>query len=126
MRIGIWALAAIGVAIVSAPARAQTGLTTTPLGGPSPSTVVNKPIDVSALAVVPAMATTSSKFNLTNFFRRISIPGFNNGVSPLPGPSSFPKYPSARMIGAPPTLIGDPKSASPFQPVMPITMTVGQ
>ena len=74
------------------------------------------------------MATRTNTFTFSNFMHKFSLPGFPaiNGVSPLPGPSSFPTYPSAKMIGTPPTLIGDPKSASPFQPVKPITMTIGQ
>jgi hypothetical protein len=128
MRIGVWALAVVGVAVVCGQGRAQSNLTTTPLGGPSPTTIQNVPINVSKLSVAPAMVPSTSNFSFAGFFRRFSIPGTTptQGISPLPGPSSFPKYPSAKMIGTPPTLLGDPKSASPFQPMKPITMVVGQ
>jgi hypothetical protein len=77
--------------------------------------------------VAPATMSTSSQFSFTSLVRRLS---FTSGrptqaMSPFPSPSSFPSFPSAKMAGKPPILIGDPSlSKNPFQPVQPTSMTV--
>jgi hypothetical protein len=123
MRKHVWLAVAL-CAAGAGQARAQSGASTI-LGGPAPSDITFKPIDTSNLVVAPTMSATTSRFSFGNLLRRLSFTGGPTvkGVSPLPAPSSFPstRFPSAKMVGAPPSLIGDPNlSKSPFQPVMPI------
>jgi hypothetical protein len=123
MRNGVWAAVAL-CAAAAGQARAQSGASTI-LGGAAPSSLTFKPIDMSNMVVAPGMSAQQTHFNFSSILRKLS---FSNGpptlgVSPLPSPGSFPstKFPSAKMVGAPPQLIGDPKrSQNPFQPVMPI------
>jgi hypothetical protein len=123
MRIGVWAAVAL-CAAAAGEARAQSGASTI-LGGAPPSSITFKPIDMSNLIVAPAMSAQQTHFNFSTVLRKLT---FTNGpttlgVSPLPSPSSFPstRFPTAKMVGTPPQLIGNPNlSKSPFQPVMPI------
>jgi hypothetical protein len=125
MRTRTWIGAVVCLVVAAAPARAQSQASTL-LGGVSPSAIVQKPIDM-ANVVAPATIPTQSRFSFTSLVRRLS---FTSGrptqaISPFPSPSSFPSFPSAKMAGKPPILIGDPNlSANPFQPVAPTTMTV--
>jgi hypothetical protein len=124
MRIGTWIAAAVGLAAVAAPARAQSQASS--LFGVSPSSIVQKPIDMSTV-VSAAMPAQPNRFSFSSIIRKLSFSSGKPtvGVSPLPPPSSFPTFPSAKLVGTPPTLIGDPKaSKSPFQPVQPTTMTL--
>ncbi|HEY1375240.1 MAG TPA: hypothetical protein VGF55_00510 [Gemmataceae bacterium] len=124
MRVGVWVAAAVGLAAAAAPARAQTPFATV-LGGPPPSAIQQVPIDMSNVVVAPSLPDRQSRFNFSAILRRLTPSGFPTltGVSPLPAPGTFPstKYPSAKMVGAPPYQLGDPRAAKfPFQPVMPI------
>ena len=125
MRFGVWAVAGLCAAWVVGPARAQSVSPATIMGGPAPSSIVNKPIDLSSAVAVPGQPGMQSRFNFSALFRRFTIPGFptTRGVSPLPPPSSFPstQYQNYKMVGTPPRPIGDPTTAnSPIQPVMPV------
>jgi hypothetical protein len=126
MRVGVWAAVALCVA-AAGQARAQSGgLSTTPLGGPPPSAVQFKPIDMSNVVVAPAMSAQQTRFNFSAILRKLSFSTGPTtlGSSPIPIPSSFPstQYPSGKMVGAPPYQLGDPRAARhPFQPVAPIT-----
>jgi hypothetical protein len=129
MRVGVWAAAGLCALAVAVPARAQNQSNpfAATLSGVQPSAITFKPIDMSTMVVNPAQSTTQGRFTLTSLFKRFTIPGFptTKAVMPLPDPSSFPTYPSAKMVGTPPTLIGNPDlSKSPFQPAMPTTMTL--
>lgn len=120
---GLAAAICATVSITSA-ARAQSGASTI-LGGPPPSAIQFKPIDMNTVVVTPNLPAQPGRFNFSSIFRRLPIPGFptSRGVSPLPAPSTFPstKFPNAKMVGAPPRVIGDPNlSSNPFKPVMPI------
>jgi hypothetical protein len=122
MRFGVCAVAVLGIAVLAAPARAQNSFATV-LGGPPPSAIQNKPIDMSNMVVAPSMSTSRSNFSFSSIFRHLSITGAKpvQGVSALPSPSSFPTYPNARMVGTPPYQLGNPMAARfPFLPVMPI------
>jgi hypothetical protein len=123
MRIGVWAAVAL-CAAAAGQARAQSGASTI-LGGPPPSAITFKPIDMSNLVATPAMSAQQTRFNFSAILRKLTFTGSPTtlGVSPLPSPGSFPstKFPSAKMVGTPPQLIGNPNlSKSPFQPVMPV------
>jgi hypothetical protein len=122
MRIGVCAAAALGVAMATGSARAQSSFATV-LGGPPTSAIQNKPIDMSNLVVAPNMATNQSNFSFSSIFRHLSITGAKpiQGVSALPKPSSFPTYPNGQMVGTPPYQLGAPAAARfPFLPVIPI------
>jgi hypothetical protein len=123
MRTGVWAAAVVCAVGVVSSAQAQ-GLSTTPLGGVPPSAIVNKPIDMSrVIAPMPALPAQQNRFNFSAIFNKRILPAFpsKRGVSPLPSPSTFPKYQDFKIVGAPPRFIGDPKmTSSPFKPVMPI------
>jgi hypothetical protein len=121
MRKCVWATVAI-CAVAAGQARAQSGASTI-LGGPPPSAMQFKPIDMSNVVVAPAMSAQQTRFNFSNILRKLTFSGSpsTRGISPLPPASSFPTYPSGKMVGAPPYQLGDPKAAKhPFQPVMPI------
>jgi hypothetical protein len=126
MRYGVWAAAGLCAAWAAGPARAQTGSAATILGGASPSSIVFQPIDMkSVIAPSPALQAGQGRFNFSALFNKFSMPSPTpiRGTSALPAPSSFPstRYPSFKMLGTPPRLLGNPNlSKSPFQPVMPI------
>jgi hypothetical protein len=125
MRFGIWAAAAVYAVWAAGPAHAQMGNQwSTALGGPPPSAIVQKPVDLShVMAPTPGIAAQQNRFNFTALFSKLSIPSFpvKRGVSALPSPSSFPTYPNYKMVGQPPYQLGDPRAATrPFQPVLPI------
>ncbi len=124
MRIGVWGAAAICAVVAIGPVRAQSAASTI-LGGPSPASIQFKPIDMSSVVATPNLPTQNTSFNFANMLRRFTLPGVttNQGVSPLPPPSSFPStsYPNAQMVGTPPYQLGDPKAARfPFLPVIPV------
>jgi hypothetical protein len=120
MRVAVWAAAVVVGVAIAAPARAQNF--STALGGPPPSAMQFKPVDMSNLIVAPAMPAQQGRFNFSTMIRKLTSFGTpTRGVSPLPSPSSFPTYQSWKMIGTPPYQLGDPKAAKhPFTPVMPI------
>jgi hypothetical protein len=123
MRIGVCAAAVLGVAMAAGSARAQIGSASTILGGPPPSMIQNKPIDMTHLVATPSMATTQSNFSLASLFRKLTTPGATptQGTSSLPSPASFPTYSNAKMVGTPPYQLGNPMAARfPFLPVIPI------
>jgi hypothetical protein len=119
MRYGVWAAIIVCATLATGPARAQTSL-----GGVDPSAMKFQPIDMKNVVVAAPIPSQQSRFSFSNMFRRMSIPGLRQtGVSPLPPPASFPTYSSGKMVGAPPTMIGNPKG-NILQPVMPTTMSV--
>ena len=126
MRFGVWAAAGLCAAWAATPAHAQSVSPATVMGGVSPSSLVFKPLDMKTLiAPSPAITAQQGRFNFSTLFNKLATPSPTpiRGASALPAPSSFPStaYPSFKMLGKPPTLLGNPNlSKSPFQPVMPI------
>ena len=122
MRIGVWAGVLVAAVAAAAPARAQNNPFATALGGPPPSAMQFRPIDMTNVVVAPQMPTQQNRFNFSSIFRKLTFSASpNRGVSQLPSPSSFPTYQNGKMVGAPPYQLGDPKAAKhPFQPVLPI------
>ena|SRR5438105_15773284 len=122
MRAKLYAAALLGLAGLTGPAAAQSSSPSSILSGVTPSSIVNKPIDTGN-AIVPPRAVTigQSKFTFSSLFSKLPVPGAQRvqGVSPLPAPSSFPSFNPFKMVGAPPRLIGDPKTAA-----MPIAVPV--
>ena len=124
MRLGVWAVAAVCAAGAVGSARAQSLSPSTILGGPPPSAIVQKPIDMkNVIAPSPAITAQQSRFNFSAIFNKLIMPGgpTKQGVSPYPNPSKYPSYKDFKMVGTPPYQLGDPKAAKhPFQPAMPI------
>src|SRR5262245_2923766 len=124
MRILVWAVTACCAIGVAGSARAQTGSASTILGGPPPSAIQFRQIDLTNV-VTPSTAISAqqNRFNFSALFSKLSTPSYpvKNGVSPLPSPSMFPSFPSFKMVGTPPYQLGNPKAAkNPFQPVPPL------
>lgn len=119
MRSSILGLAALAFLALPQSAAAQSGASTI-LGGVSPKSIVQKPIDTSKVIVPsPAISAQQNRFNFTSLFSKLSVPDFpiKRGISPQPIPSTFPstKYNPFKMVGTPPMLIGDPKKSA--QPI---------
>ena len=107
-------MAIVGLLGLARPAAAQT-TNSTMLGGVSPSSLTFKAIDTStAIAPSPGLAAQQNRFSFAALFRKMT-PGFpsQRGMSALPIPSTFPSsnYNPFKMVGSPPTLIGDPKTS---------------
>jgi hypothetical protein len=122
MRLGMWAVAGVCALWAASPARAQTASTI--LGGPSPSQLTFRPVDLSnVIAPAPGIAAAQSRFSFAGLFSKLPIPGYppTLGSSPLPSPGSFPstKYPNYKMVGQPPFLLGKPMPNT-FIPPVPI------
>jgi hypothetical protein len=127
MRLGVYTAAVLCAAWAAGPAHAQTGTSfTTALGGPPPSAIMQKPIDMTnVIAPSPALGAQQSRFNFGALFNKLAVPSFPvvGGTSALPAPSTFPStsYTPFKMVGKPPYQLGDPRAAKyPFQPVLPI------
>jgi hypothetical protein len=128
MRAPVGLIALVGLVGLTRPAMAQASPSTF-LGGVSPSSLISKPIDTShAIAPNPGLSAQQSRFSFATLFRKMS-PGFpsQRGMSAMPIPSSFPSssYNPFKMVGSPPTLIGDPKrTAMPVNVPTPFIPTV--
>jgi hypothetical protein len=122
MRVGVCAAAVFCAVVVAGTARAQAPANqfVTALGGPSPSALQFKPIDMKNLVVAPPNPSQSG-FSMASMFRRLPFTGRTSqfGVSNLPAPSSFPTYPNGKMVGTPPYQLGDPKASKfPYIPFL--------
>jgi hypothetical protein len=124
MRFGVWATAVVCAAWAAGPAHAQMGSASTILGGPPPSAIVQRPIDMShVIAPTTGMSAQQSRFNFSSIFSKLVMPTYpiKRGISPLPPPSAFPTFPDFKMVGKPPYQLGDQRAAkNPFQPLPPI------
>lgn len=117
MILGVVAVAALAA---RAPAQSQAA---TILGGASPLNVQFQQVDTSRTTVpTPGLAATQgNRFNFSAIFNKLIVPSAQKvrGVSPLPSPSSFPKYQDFKLVGTPPFPLA-PRGGSPIQPVAPV------
>lgn len=117
--------ATIALFTMAGPAAAQVSPSTI-LGGPPPSAIVQKPINMkNVIAPTPAISAQQNRFNFSSLFAKFPLPTFpgKRGLSPQPIPSTFPSssYNPFKLVGKPPVLLGDPRnSARPINVPTPI------
>lgn len=130
MRTSIGVLGGLALLALSGRAAAQTSASTI-LGGPSPTSIVSKPIDMSrVIAPRPALSAQQNRFSFSAIFSKLIVPSYppKRGMSAMPLPSTFPSssYNPFKMVGKPPFLIGNPKKAPQSMTVpMPAIPSIG-